>query len=101
MKNTGLLNTINAKFKTGIGSKSGANDIITSYNITIVIGYVIAGVAHEPTVGIFVSSRTANKNAMLAVHDGLNVRLQLADDGKTIQLVNPYGNNFAWGAVII
>lgn len=91
------------RFKGGQVTGQGTSDLFAApwEGTALLIGWVVSATrAGTPTVCIVVggSGRAA---AITEINAGSLVSFQLAENGHTIQFINPYGNVCFWNALIL
>ena len=73
---------------------------ISYHSAWLLVGWVLAGGgAATPTVCIAVDGATGDSCKVSTILSGTSVTFALAEDGKTIQFNNPYGNVCFWHAI--
>lgn len=73
---------------------------ISYHSAWLLVGWVLAeGGASTPTVCIAVDGATGDSCNVSTILSGTSVTFALAEDGKTIQFNNPYGNVCFWHAI--
>lgn len=73
---------------------------ISYHSAWLLVGWVLAGGgASTPTVCIAVDGATGDSCKVSTILSGTSVTFALAEDGKTIQFNNPYGNVCFWHAI--
>lgn len=101
------INQINSnlsdRFKYGQVTEQGTSDLFAApwQGTALLIGWVVSATsAGAPTVCIVVSG-SGLAAAITEINAGVSVSFQLAENGRTIQFINPYGNVCFWSAWIL
>lgn len=71
------------------------------HSVVLIVGWIIANnIASPPTICVVVDGGGYICDLQTII-SGTSVSFQLADDGRTIQFVNPYGNICFWNAIFL